>query len=134
MRMMGYVLYEKMKVYPEKHAALITLTQKEMKSFNYKTGDTEGFVNLPLSIGHVQFSAFIRESPEDIRVSLRSVGDFPCNRFASTYFQGGGHKNASGGEFVGTLEEAVALFEKGLAEFDPKNPEKPVNVVNPERK
>ena len=65
---------------------------------------------------------------------MRSVGDFPCNRFASTYFQGGGHKNASGGEFVGTLEEAVALFEKGLAEFDPKNPEKPVNVVNPERK
>lgn len=43
------------------------------------------------------------------------MGDFPCNQFASTYFNGGGHKNASGGEFYGSLSEAVAVFEKGLS-------------------
>ena len=48
------------------------------------SGDTEGFVNLPLSIEQVQFSAFIREDNNLIKVSLRSVGDFPCNLFAST--------------------------------------------------
>ena len=61
LRMMGYVLYEKMKVYPEQHAALITLSLEEMNRFHYVTGDTEGFVNLPLSIENVAFSVFIRE-------------------------------------------------------------------------
>lgn len=119
-RMMGYVLYEKMKIYSDKQAALITLSKDELDRFSYVTGDTEGFVNLPLSIEGVQFSVFIREDKDYIKVSLRSVGDFPCNQFASQYFGGGGHKNASGGEFYGSLEEAVAVFEKGLKEFIPK--------------
>ena len=87
--------------------------------FHYKTGDTEGFVNMPLSIEGVTFSVFIREDRDYIKVSLRSVGDFPCNQFACQYFNGGGHKNASGGEFFGSLEDAVATFEKGLKEFNP---------------
>ena len=121
--MMGYVLYEKMRVYPEQQAALITLSKEELDRFQYQTGDTEGFVNLPLSIENVSFSVFIREDIDYIKVSLRSVGDFPCNQFASTYFNGGGHKNASGGEFYGSLSEAVAVFEKGLQEFNPNKSE-----------
>ena len=123
LRMMGYVLYEKMRVYPEQQAALITLSKEELDRFQYQTGDTEGFVNLPLSIENVSFSVFIREDSDYIKVSLRSVGDFPCNQFASTYFNGGGHKNASGGEFYGSLSEAVAVFEKGLQEFNPNKSE-----------
>lgn len=119
LRMMGYVLYEKMKLYPARGAALITLSLEELKRFQYAPGDTEGFVNLPLSIEHVCFSAFIRQDADYVKVSLRSVGDFPCNEFAAAYFNGGGHKNASGGEFFGSLEEAVAVFERGLAEFKP---------------
>ena len=123
LRMMGYVLYEKMRVYPEQQAALITLSKEELDRFQYQAGDTEGFVNLPLSIENVSFSVFIREDSDYIKVSLRSVGDFPCNQFASTYFNGGGHKNASGGEFYGSLSEAVAVFEKGLQEFNPNKSE-----------
>ena len=123
LRMMGYVLYEKMRVYPEQQAALITLSKEELDRFQYQTGDTEGFVNLPLSIENVSFSVFIREDSDYIKVSLRSVGDFPCNQFASTYFNGGGHKNASGGEFYGSLSEAVAVFEKGLQVFNPNKSE-----------
>lgn len=119
LRLMGYVLYEKMKIYPEQCAALITLSNEELKRFHYVTGDTEGFVNLPLSIEGVLFSVFIREDSDYIKVSLRSVGDFPCNTFASEYFKGGGHKNASGGEFYGSLSDAVAVFEKGLEESNP---------------
>ena len=121
--MMGYVLYEKMKVYPEQQAALITLSLDELNHFRYVTGDTEGFVNLPLSIEGVSFSVFIREDRGCIKISLRSVGDFPCNLFAGQYFNGGGHKNASGGEFYGTLANAVAVFEKGLKEFNPNKTE-----------
>ncbi|MCD8178900.1 MAG: bifunctional oligoribonuclease/PAP phosphatase NrnA [Tannerellaceae bacterium] len=118
LRLMGYVLYEKMKTYPEKQAALLTLSQEELNRFQYHSGDTEGFVNLPLSIADVQFSVFLREDPDYIKVSLRSVGDFPCNEFASCYFNGGGHKNASGGEFYGSMQEAIDVFEQGLKEFN----------------
>ncbi|GHV51724.1 exopolyphosphatase [Bacteroidia bacterium] len=117
LRMMGYALFERMKMYPKFRAALITLTQFDLKRFKYTTGDTEGFVNLPLSIKGIEFSAFIREDLDKIKVSLRSVGDFPCNEFAAAYFGGGGHKNASGGEFEGSMQEAMDVFEKGLAEF-----------------
>ena len=52
-----------------------------------------------------------------IKVSLRSEGKFPCNQVAAEFFNGGGHLNASGGEFYGTLDEAVATFEKIAAEI-----------------
>ncbi|MDR2118241.1 MAG: bifunctional oligoribonuclease/PAP phosphatase NrnA [Tannerellaceae bacterium] len=120
LRLMGYVLYEKMKVYPDRRAALITLSQAELKRFRYTTGDTEGFVNLPLGIEGIIFSVFIREDLDHIKVSLRSVGDFACNEFAATYFGGGGHKNASGGEFFGTLPQAVEVFEKALEASGPE--------------
>ena len=119
LRLMGYVLYEKMKVYPDHHAALITLTREEMNRFNFVKGDTEGLVNIPLQMKGIHFSVFLREDTEKelIRVSLRSQGTFPCNKFAGKYFNGGGHLNASGGQYDGSLDEAVALFEKGLEEF-----------------
>jgi len=121
LRLMGYSLYEKMKVYPERKTAIIVLSLEELNRFNYSTGDTEGFVNLPLSIEGVQFSALIREDTDNIKMSFRSVGDFPTNRFASTYFCGGGHKNASGGEFYGSLSDAVTAFEAALQEYYPES-------------
>jgi phosphoesterase RecJ-like protein len=124
LRLMGYVLYEKMKIFPDKKTAIFTLTQEELNRFKYKSGDTEGFVNLPLSIGGISFSVFFREETNLIKISLRSVGDFPCNKFVAEYFSGGGHKNASGGEFYGTLKEAINVFENGLIQFNPNNFEK----------
>mgnify|MGYP003290548436 FL=1 len=119
LRMMGYVLYEKMRVFAEEHAALITLSREEMKRFDFNKGDTEGLVNIPLQMKGIYFSAFLREDTEKalIRVSLRSQGTFPCNKFAAQYFNGGGHLNASGGQHYGTLEEAIKVFEDALVEF-----------------
>ena len=114
LRLMGYCLYHKMKLYPEHRAALITLTANEMQRFNFKIGDDEGFVNIPLSIGQVVFSVLMREESDKIKISLRSEGSFPANKFAADVFNGGGHLNASGGEFYGTLEDAVKLFEENL--------------------
>ena len=119
MRLMGYTMNEKMKVYPAQRAALITLTRDELQRYHYTAGDTEGFVNMPLDIDGVEFSVFIREDRDYAKVSLRSVGRFPCNRFAMRHFNGGGHKNASGGEFYGSLEDAVRTFEQGLQELNP---------------
>ncbi|WP_321518673.1 bifunctional oligoribonuclease/PAP phosphatase NrnA [uncultured Bacteroides sp.] len=119
LRLMGYVLHTKMKVYPEHHAAMISLTQDELKEFSYVKGDSEGFVNIPLSIKDVKFSVFFREDTDMIKISLRSVGEFPCNKFASEFFGGGGHLNASGGEFYGTMQEAIDTFEQALDKYKP---------------
>lgn len=119
MRLMGHTLCSKMKLYPELQTALIWLTQEELKQFGYTKGDTEGFVNLPLQIRGIVFACFLREDKTMIKVSLRSVGTFSCTEFASRIYNGGGHRNASGGEFYGTMGEAIAQFEEGLEEFRP---------------
>lgn len=120
LRLMGHVLSH-MKVYHDHRAALITLTKKEQSLFNYIRGDSEGFVNIPLSIKNVIFSCFLREDTEKpmIKVSLRSVGKFPCNQMAAEFFNGGGHLNASGGEIYGTMEEAKQILEAALEKFKP---------------
>ena len=120
LRLMGYVL-SNMTVYSDYNAALITLTKAEQSKFNYIKGDSEGFVNIPLTIKNVCFSCFLREDTEKpmIKISLRSVGSFPCNQLAAEFFHGGGHLNASGGEFFGTMEEAKAVFEKALEKYKP---------------
>lgn len=120
LRLMGYVLSH-MRVYPEYNSALISLTKEEQGQFDYVKGDSEGFVNIPLSIKNVCFSCFLREDTEKrmIKISLRSVGSFPCNRVAAEFFNGGGHLNASGGEFYGTMDEAVKVFEQALEKYKP---------------
>ena len=118
LRLMGYVL-SNMKVYREYNSALISLTKEEQGKFDYIKGDSEGFVNMPLSIKNVRFSCFLREDTERriIKISLRSVGTFPCNKLAAEFFNGGGHLNASGGEFTGTMAEAKQVFEEALKKY-----------------
>ena len=118
LRLMGYVL-SNMKVYREYNSALISLTKEEQGKFEYIKGDSEGFVNIPLSIKNVRFSCFLREDTERriIKISLRSVGTFPCNKLAAEFFNGGGHLNASGGEFTGTMAEAKQVFEEALKKY-----------------
>jgi phosphoesterase RecJ-like protein len=113
-RLQGYTLYEKMKVFGEYKTALLSLSLEEQQRFKLQKGDTEGFVNIPLCIEKVVFSAFIREEREVVRISLRSKGKFPTNQFAHEVYGGGGHLNASGGEFYGSLEDALRLFEEAL--------------------
>lgn len=118
MRMFGYVMNRKLRVFPKSNAALLTLTNEELKRFNAIKGDTEGLVNMPLQIKGVRFSCFLREEQSGkINVSLRSVDDFPCNKVASEFFNGGGHKNASGGEVKDTMDAAVKLFNKVLQKY-----------------
>ncbi len=116
MRLLGYSLKEKMVVIPEYKTAYITLNKEDLSSFNYIKGDTEGFVNMPLSIKGIVFSALFIEKSGFIKISFRSRGNFPVNEFASEYFSGGGHMNASGGEYPGSLENTVSYFLKVLKE------------------
>jgi len=123
-RLTGYALYRKMRIYPEAHLALITLSADELDQYHYKVGDTEGLVNMPLQIADVYYSVYMREerpkpgTPKPrIRISFRSQGDRPVNIWASEVFNGGGHANASGGELFGSLQQAVQLFEKSYKRY-----------------
>ena len=122
-RLMGYVMYEKLVYQPKYHAAYYTLTREEQKRFNFIKGDAEGLVNIPQQIKGLKLSISLREDSEKdnlIWVSLRSVDDFPANQVAEQFFNGGGHLNASGGRFYGTMEEAVATVNKALQAFATK--------------
>ena len=119
MKLMGYMLYVKLDVWKKAHTAIMTFTNAERRRFGVLNGDTEGLVNMPLQIQGIKLSIFLREDTEHpcIRVSLRSVDDFPCNEMAAEFFGGGGHKNAAGGEVWGTMDEAVALVKKAVQKY-----------------
>jgi phosphoesterase RecJ-like protein len=111
MRFKGYVLNEKMICLEDFSTAYICISAEELKRYNYVEGDTEGFVNLPLSISGIVFSALFIERSEYIKVSLRSKGDLDVNAIASSHFNGGGHRNAAGGKFFGNMEDCKKHFE-----------------------
>jgi bifunctional oligoribonuclease and PAP phosphatase NrnA len=116
MRLLGHALNRKMTVLPEYKTAYIILTKEDLKEYNHIKGDTEGFVNLPLSIKGISFAVLFIEKENFVKLSFRSKGNFPVNEFASRYFSGGGHLNASGGEYYDTLENTVSFFMKVLKE------------------
>jgi phosphoesterase RecJ-like protein len=120
MKLLGLALYQRMIVLDEFKTAYICLTKKDLSEFNHAKGDTEGFVNLPLSIKGIDFAVLFVEKGDFVKLSFRSKGNFPANEFASKYFSGGGHLNASGGEYYDTLENTVKYFLKVLEEDKPK--------------
>jgi bifunctional oligoribonuclease and PAP phosphatase NrnA len=115
-RLQGFALNQRMVVLPEFNSAYIYLSKNDLKEYNHVKGDTEGFVNMPLSIKGIYFSALFIEKDNFIKLSFRSKGQFPSNEFASLYFSGGGHRNASGGEYFDTLNNTIAYFLKVLEE------------------
>lgn len=117
MRLQGYCMLEKMVVLPQYHTAYISLTDEELKRFNHRKGDTEGFVNIPFSVKGIKFTALFVEKKDRIKASFRSRGDFPVNDVASEHYNGGGHINAAGGDsFVG-MKETLAGFESLLPAY-----------------
>ncbi len=117
MKLLGHVLGSKLFLMPEQEAAFMWLGIEELKDFNFKPGDTEGFVNYPLGIEGINVSAFFMEADDKIKCSFRSRGDFPVNMFSERYFSGGGHRNAAGGASFISLELSIDKFKKELPGF-----------------
>lgn len=110
MRLLGFSLDKKMVVIPEYRTAYIALTREELAKYNHVTGDTEGFVNFPFSIKGIKVTALFLEKEDYIKISFRSRGKFEINTFCKKHFNGGGHKNAAGGESYTSLDETVKAF------------------------
>jgi phosphoesterase RecJ-like protein len=115
LRFIGHVLLHRMEIFYEHNTALIAIPKSDLVKFNIRTGDTEGLVNYPQSIQGIRFAALVIDRDEERKWSFRSKGQFDCNTFARTYFEGGGHYNAAGGRSSQSLEETVATFKTVLA-------------------
>ena len=120
-KLLGYCLNEKMKIFQDLHSAIISLTDDELKSFNFRKGDTEGVVNYALAIKGIKFAVFIAQKDGVVKLSLRSKGDFKVNEIAKKYFSGGGHINAAGGtsnlSVDDTIKKVIEIFKKYKTEL-----------------
>jgi phosphoesterase RecJ-like protein len=78
--------------------------------------DTEGLINLPLTVKEIQAVVFFKEhGPDDWRISMRSKGDVDINAVARQ-FGGGGHKNASGCSATGRFDDLKERFREKVVE------------------
>jgi len=117
LKLLGFVLSEKLQVLPEYRTAYITLNADELRKYGSQTGDTEGLVNFGLSIKGIKLSVMISDRKENIKLSFRSLGDFSVNDFARLHFEGGGHKNAAGGQTNLNLEQTLKKFLDLLPQY-----------------
>jgi phosphoesterase RecJ-like protein len=117
LRFLGHCLLNKLEVLPELNTAIIRVSLDELEKFDIITGDTEGVVNYALSINGIKLAALIIERRDKVKLSLRSTGDFPANEICKKYFNGGGHRNAAGGNAEEPLDEVVNRFKNILQEY-----------------
>jgi phosphoesterase RecJ-like protein len=117
MKLLGYCINDKLLLYPENNAAIISLTDEELNRFNFKKGDTEGIINYALAIKGIIFAVLIVQRGDIVKLSLRSKGNFKVNLIANKYFNGGGHTNASGGMTYMTVNETIKKVESIIKEY-----------------
>lgn len=115
LRLLGFMLREKMRVFPDKGAAYMAVSKKELRSFDFKKGDLEGVVNYMLRIEGVRFAALVSERGDKVRMSFRSLSPkVDVNRFAARYWEGGGHVQAAGGTSSLGLELTCRILEQQI--------------------
>lgn len=120
-RLMGQLLDREL-VITDQGVAYMILDEDTAEAFGIREGETEGFVNIPLSIDRVILSLFVREQADEYRVSIRSKRGWSAQQLAARFFEGGGHEQASGGkirldEKMKSKVEVAALIERYTREF-----------------
>ncbi len=112
MQLMGNALHNRMVYMPEYATAYMYISQEDAEKYNYQDGDTEGFVNIALSLENVYFAVLFSEKDNHVKLSLRSFGNFNVNAIARKYYDGGGHTNAAGGKSYKSLEATLDEFHE----------------------
>jgi phosphoesterase RecJ-like protein len=111
LQLRGYAIAEKLQLYPNYRIGIMSLSKEDLKRFDYQKGDTEGLVNVILSIEGYDLGVFLMETEDGVKFSFRSKGQRYVNTFAQVHFNGGGHQYAAGGFFAGSLKDALAKLE-----------------------
>lgn len=129
LRLQAFAINERMEVFERHGAAVITLSAEDLKRYHYEKGDSEGLVNMPLDVRGIVYSVFLREDPDCIKVSARSVENFPVSEICKHLYGGGGHLMAAGGEYHGSLEDCRKLLIDAMPEYDRYLPERFMNKM-----
>ncbi|EAZ81910.1 DHH family phosphoesterase [Algoriphagus machipongonensis] len=116
LKFIGFAISRRLVVREDLHTAYFAISKKDLKKYQSQTGDTEGLVNYALSLDGIKVAALFSEREDGIKISFRSSSEVAVNKFAAKYFNGGGHKNASGGKSDLGLKETVEHFEKLVEE------------------
>src|SRR5690554_2686236 len=116
LKFIGFALTRRLVILPELQTAYFAISKKDLKKYDSQTGDTEGLVNYALSLDGIKLAALFTERKDNIKISFRTAEDVAINKFAAQYFDGGGHKNASGGKSTLSLAETTEKFEKLVKE------------------
>ena len=117
LRLTGNCLLNKLEISDRYPLAIIPITLSELEQYEYRDGDLEGLVNIPLTLENVLISVQITERKDKIKLSFRSKGEIPVNLWAKTHFNGGGHKNAAGGQMALPLEEVIEKLKETAGWF-----------------
>ncbi len=116
LKFLGFALTRRLTILPELNTAYFGISKKDLRKYQSQTGDTEGLVNYALSLDGIKIAALFTERKDGVKISFRSTEEVAINKFAATYFDGGGHKNASGGISSLSLEDTQKRFEKLVKE------------------
>ena len=113
------VTLKNLKLIENLRVAYTILSKENLARYSFKKGDTEGFVNHGLRIEGVCVSVIFIEDIEEniIKISFRSKNEIDVNKFAKKYFNGGGHKNASGGYSNDSIAETEKKFILSIKDF-----------------
>lgn len=111
----GFCLSEKLILYQDDKLAVIAISADDFKRFQTDYTDTENLVNMPMLIESVMASVLIIEKDKKLKLSFRSKGELAVNDIARDYFEGGGHRNAAGGDSQLSLKDTVNLVVEKLS-------------------
>lgn len=117
LKLLGYALSEKLVVIEDEKWAFISLEKDELKKYHFKPGDNEGLVNYALSVQGVNAAILLTEKEDLIRMSFRSKDEFAINQIAKSHFDGGGHKNAAGGNSFQSMTDTIEKLKRVMSEF-----------------
>lgn len=118
LKLEAFAISERMKIYNQHKCCIIALGKDDLEAYHYERGDTEGLVNRPLEVKSVVYSVFMREDADCIKVSARSKDNFPVSEICKDLYGGGGHLQAAGGEFHGTLDDCRKLLVEAMPKYD----------------
>ena len=114
MRILGFLLSQNLKIFPEVGFAYLHINADELASFDGTPDDLEGLVNYTLMMQPMQVGAMVKETQGRVRLSFRAKGDFDVNVFAHKYFGGGGHTQASGATSPYDFNTTLKVLEDNM--------------------
>jgi phosphoesterase RecJ-like protein len=109
LKLFGAVL-SAMQLDPTGRVAIVYLDHEMAREAGGTYEDTEGLINLPLTVKEIEAVVFFKQNEGDqYRVSMRSKGEIDVGAIAKE-FDGGGHKNAAGCTVTGPIDSLQKLF------------------------